>query len=431
MSVQKEDATRTHRWRSRALSTATAAIVMVVVVVVVGAAAYYAVGGGAKNTSTTGSTSTCQPANSFVCQHSVAQRQVHDLNVLAPFKAAQTQTPVPFTAQVPNGEVGTSYTFSFGDGTNVTSTQPTVSHTYSTAGTYLILLQASIAQQTTVHDNYLSLVALTVTSGYSASSAGSNPNVAGSIVSNSTSTTSPTSVLLAGQQVTLSGVYTGAPTNPLFTLGTPSIAQTSGSTTGVTSSGLTVNAQGATATFAFANAGTYVVTFVGLSNGVGSFAGQKAYQNYSWSVIVTPPALHAKIAGTASATSPHPGTFINYFSAPGGASTLDPSIAYDTVSYEPILNTYEGLIMYNGSTTGPDPSSYVPVLATCVPGSASCQQLYGKSLVNLSASAYTFVIDSKAQFFDPYSSSNGAHWGVYPTDVVFSVLRTEGYSTQP
>jgi hypothetical protein len=426
MSVQKEDATRTHRWRSRALSTATAAIVMVVVVVVVGAAAYYAVGGGPKNTSSSNKVSQCQPTNSFICLHTQPAFQVHDLNVLAPFKAAQTDTPVPFTAQVPNGEVPSSYTFNFGDGTNTTTSQPTVSHTYSTAGTYLILLQATVGSK--VHDNYLSLVPLTITSGYSASSAGSNPNVAGSILSNSSSTSAPTSLLIAGQQVTLSGAYTGAPTNPLFTLGTPSIALSSGAASSVTTSGVTVNAQGATGTFSFASSGNYVVTFVGLSNGVGTFSGQKAYQNYSWSVIVTPSALHAGLAGTASATSPHPGTFINYFSAPGGASTLDPSIAYDTVSYEPILNTYEGLIMYNGSTTGPSASDYVPVLATCVPGSVSCQQLYGSTLVNSTSSAYTFVIDSKAQFYDP---STKASWGVYPSDVLFSVLRTEGFSTQP
>ena len=76
-------------------------------------------------------------------------------------------------------------------------------------------------------------------------------------------------------------------------------------------------------------------------------------------------------------TSPHPGTIMAFEDAPGGARTEDPAIAYDTVSYEPILNVYQPLITYNGSTVGPSWQAFVPSLATCVPGSPQCQALYG------------------------------------------------------
>lgn len=403
---------------------------MIVVIVIVGAAAYYAVGNSPSKSTSTNSLKTCEPASSKFCSGIQPALQAHDLTLFTPFKAAQTQNPIPFTAQVPSSDGSpSSYTFFFGDGSNTTSAVPTVSHTYATPGNYLVLLEATIGGK--VHDNYQSLIAISVTAGYSAASGGANPSVSGSILSNSTTSTGASGVLSAGQAISLSGAYTGAPTNPLFSLASPSIGVSSspaGTTVAVSNS--VTGPSGASATFTFGTAGQYVVSYVGSANGIGSFAGQKAYQNYSWSVIVTPSVLHGMLSGSGAATSPHPGLFINYFSAPGGASSLDPSIAYDTVSYEPILNTYESLIMYNGSTTGPSPSDYVPVLSTCVPGpnSATCQAMYGSTLYDQNTSAYTFPIDKAAQFYDPNTK---AHWGVYPSDVLFSVLRTEGFSTQP
>ncbi len=47
----------------------------------------------------------------------------------------------------------------------------------------------------------------------------------------------------------------------------------------------------------------------------------------------------------------------------GDIDTLDPALGYDTASNAAIVNVYETLIFYNG----PDPTTYVPVLATEVP----------------------------------------------------------------
>ena len=127
--------------------------------------------------------------------------------------------------------------------------------------------------------------------------------------------------------------------------------------------------------------------------------------------------------------SPHPGTLDVYEVAAGGATTVDPAVAYDTTSSEPILNVYETLISYNGSSA----SSYVPTLATCVPGTVQCSHDYGSNLTgdpnsNGVPTAWTFVIDPAAHFYDP---STGSSWPVFPSDVVFSIARTLAFADLP
>ena len=145
------------------------------------------------------------------------------------------------------------------------------------------------------------------------------------------------------------------------------------------------------------------------------------------------------------ASPPNKGIINDYEFAPGGATTADPATAYDTVSFEPIANVHEPLIAWNGTTTVLDPSQFVPVLATCVPGTAQCATDYPGApatdgsghpntdlitYVGGQATAYTFVIDPAAKFFNPLHPGDGG-WPVYPTDVMFSVARTAGFATQP
>ncbi len=144
---------------------------------------------------------------------------------------------------------------------------------------------------------------------------------------------------------------------------------------------------------------------------------------------VSPPPASVAPTNAPGATSPHPGTLDVYEVAPGGATTMDPATAYDTVSYEPILNVYQTLVAYNGSST----TNFVPELATCVPGSASCLALYGQSLITTNQTTgfpqyFTFVLDSAARFYDP---STGASWPVFPSDVMFSLARTLSFANLP
>jgi hypothetical protein len=138
----------------------------------------------------------------------------------------------------------------------------------------------------------------------------------------------------------------------------------------------------------------------------------------------------------ASGGGPHPGTLEGYEIAPQGMTSEDPAVAYDTVSFEPILNVYQTLISYNGSST----ANFVPELSTCVPGasngvsstgSVSCQAVYGNSLIVSNSQGepqyYTFPI-AKSNFYDP---ATGASWQVYPSDVMFSLARTMSFADLP
>ncbi|HYB63159.1 MAG TPA: hypothetical protein VEE86_01890, partial [Thermoplasmata archaeon] len=81
--------------------------------------------------------------------------------------------------------------------------------------------------------------------------------------------------------------------------------------------------------------------------------------------------------------SPHNGTLeTEEYTGGAGLTTEDPAVAYDTISVEPILNVYETLVAYNGSgSNGLGPHAFVPVLATCVPGTVQCHEDYGSYLL--------------------------------------------------
>ncbi len=136
-----------------------------------------------------------------------------------------------------------------------------------------------------------------------------------------------------------------------------------------------------------------------------------------------------------SGPSPHPGLLQVYEQGP--LSSVDPSVAYSTSDVEPIINVYQTLVAYNGSST----TNFVPELSTCVPGSGggiysttgvSCESAYGSSLIVDNVAGVpqfvTFPIDPAAQFFDP---STGVSWSVYPSDVMFSFARTLGFANLP
>ena len=136
---------------------------------------------------------------------------------------------------------------------------------------------------------------------------------------------------------------------------------------------------------------------------------------------------------TSSGAGPHPGTLEIYELAPGGAPTVDPAVAYYTVDDEPISNVYETLIAFNGTQTGPSPSDWVPEIATCVPGSAECLADTGSTLVFPNATTgapqyYSFEISAGAKFYDPATKVS---WPVYPTDVLFSFIRTLAFANLP
>jgi hypothetical protein len=133
-------------------------------------------------------------------------------------------------------------------------------------------------------------------------------------------------------------------------------------------------------------------------------------------------------------SAPHPGTLEIWEDSGGGPQTLDPSVCYSAVCQEPIANVYETLVAYNGTQDGTSSASFLPELATCVPGSAECASQYGgQDLVwdNNTTGApqyYSFEIDAGARFYD---ATTGTGWAVYPSDVLFSFARTMGWADLP
>ncbi|HXQ93770.1 MAG TPA: PKD domain-containing protein [Thermoplasmata archaeon] len=395
------------------MSTPTAAVVMVVVLALVAAGGYFAFSG---IKPTTSSSTQCSPTTSYICQNLAAG---HDMTLLVPFRATQAGTTVPFTANFLKGESSTNFNFSFGDGNFSKASTPTASHVYTEPGAYLASVTSTVAGVD--HDNYQSLVAIVVSPSYASSQSGSAPTVNGAIVSNSSASSAATAVLTPGQSVTLSGSYTSAPTDPAFLAKAPTIVAKGPGVQVSKSGGTNVSF---TSTVLFQQAGIYPVAFVGTA----SSASTTVAQSYVWTVFVAPTGLQAGISGGAvTAKSPHPGTLEVYELAPGGSTSEDPAIDYETVGFEPVTNVYQTLIAYNGSDAGPGYQNFVPQLAACVPGSPQCAQLFGGN--NLSTgTSYTFVLNGVSQFYDP---STGNHWGVYPSDALFSFIRTVGFATQP
>ena len=103
-----------------------------------------------------------------------------------------------------------------------------------------------------------------------------------------------------------------------------------------------------------------------------------------------------------SMTAPDPNTYVALTF--GDIGTLDPALGYDTASNTPIQNIYETLIWYNG----PDPTTYVPLLATEVP-------TVENGGISEDGKTYTFNIREGVTFHD------GAE--LTPSDVAYSFQR--------
>ncbi len=414
------------------------AIVVAVVLVGAGGIAYLlstpGAFSGSNSESHSGTHSTCSPPTSPICRGVSPPPPV--ANVSIPFETVEAGQPVPVEVGLPGFFTILSNGLLFGDGTQTSGTALNVTHTYSQGGQYYVY--ASV--QTTTRQTFTDLGALApvrVTSPPpQASATGDRVATAGKVVSNNTAAQNATAVLRPGGSVTLSAWISAGPENRSTRVGSPYFAVGPGGSGNLTLGNPTGSGDGADAPLtvtvgvaADAVGGEYPVSFVvptSLALG-GQMVG--ALSNYTFTVFVGANAT----GGGGAALVLHPllppdrGTLNVYREAPGGSRSEDPAIDYETVGMEPILNVYQTLVTYNGSSAGPSPSDFVPDLATCVPGGSQCTSLYGNDLVT-STGNYTFVIDPAAQFYD---AATGAHYGVYPADVVFSLARSCLFSTYP
>ncbi len=416
------------------MATVLAVVIIVVILVAGGLGTYLALPAGSSGSNTTKNTvTTCEPLNSPKCVvgPSVA---THNAVVSVAYAAVQEGQLVPISVGLPTGLIGSSYTYFFGNGVSETTATSTVSYAYTTPGTYYVYAVVTDASGA-VHDNLGALAPVTVTGSFAADTLGNLVQTAGQVVANSTATSSASAVIRPGGAVTLGAWVSSPPTNPTTTVGTtyyvvnstaPLTLGTASGTGGSPGSPLTVTVTASSS----AAIGGYPVTFVVPTTLVSNGVTENAWSNYTFTVFVGSNAAGGGAAPIVHTypSPPNRGTLNVYLLAPGGSASEDPAIDYETVGYEPIMNVYQTLISYNGSSAGPAVSDFVPNLATCVPGGSQCESLYhGNTLVS-STGNYTFVINPAAQFYD---AATGAHYGVYPSDVVFSVARTCLFSTYP
>jgi PKD domain len=399
---------QTGRNRSRrAMSSATAVVVLVVTIVVLGAISFVAF-----NSLTPAAT--CAPAASPACAKTV---NLHDVNLLSPFKTTQQAQLIPFTAILTAGETATQFKFNFGDGVTTTTSSPTADHAYANPGTYLVYVQALV--KGVWHDNLNAIPSVLVTSSHIVDTLGAQPGTKGVIDANSTTTVDPSGVIAPTQFLTVTAEYTSHPSDPAYVLIPPHFI-TSGGSLGTTTNSLLAGFNQSTVTATFADAGVYTITWVAGSQLTPTSPIQ--YQNYSWTAYVSSPSGSAIVLPIVN--DPHPGTVIAYEYVPGGGLSEDPNVDYETAGYEVILNVYESLIGYNGTQAIDSPNGYIPEIATCVPGSATCGLQFPTEPagdVNLvDGYNYTFVIGDYSHFYDP---ATGTSWPVYASDVLFTMAR--------
>ncbi|MCI4344330.1 MAG: PKD domain-containing protein, partial [Thermoplasmata archaeon] len=332
--------------------------------------------------------------------------------------------PVTLQGYLPNGSTAEpgSYSWNFGDHEWANLTNYSVTHTYRDPGMYPVYCQATNLSGASTDDQG-SLVTIHVVDSYWNDSSLRHARVAGGVVESSGLIDDRAPLLGAGQTVEFEGYTIASPVDPTYAVSSTTFAMIdlSGSYLSAHPSGPRWFANVTLPSPAPAS-GFYRLQFQSVADPTIGHSGPPAYRNFTFVIVV----------GTGYGVLPERlpvdpnGGRLRVVGPPGGGSTLDPALAYDTVDAETIANVYEQLITYNGSSGGDANNDFVPALATCVPGTPLCQSLYSSSLV--SGWNYTFVLSPAARFYDP---ATGANWSVYPSDVVFSFARTLAFSTLP
>ncbi len=344
----------------------------------------------------------------------------HDLVVTAANVTTLAGMPVNFTASI-SGAAPVTTTWWWGDGSTTTATSGTAEHVYGNPGIYLVYAEGTDSTGG-LHDNLDSLLRFAVLDSYTGDALGNQTQLQGDVVANSSSTTSAQALVAPGGWLQVSNWVTNLPTNPQWALqapsydvGSPAIPYVSMSS--VLGSGLNLSA----ATVGWSNStpqGSYTLNFTVTDVDAMQSGSVPTLNTFTFTVFI---AAAAETPVTPTPTSPHNGTLEVYQLLEDSSQnmTLDPGLADDPTDGPILQNLYQTLIVYNGSHAGPAPSDFVPDLATCVPGSPQCVQLYGSSLV--SGDNWTFVINPNATF---YNGTTGDAWTVYPNDVAFSFARS-------
>ncbi len=340
-----------------------------------------------------------------------------ELTVTSPNVTNLAGTPTPFSAVGPTGSSFSNFTWQFGDGTSVQTYNGTTSHTYANPGIYLVYVRASASGGESA-SNANSLLRHTEVASAANDTLGNLPFLAGQVTGNDSTNVNASSVIAPGGSVSVSNWIVRDPTDPEWTLGTPGYSVQPSA--GTTFSGSLLNLSGLSGiTVGFsthAANGSYALTFSVPISADLSGQMQTGWSNFTFTIFVQQGGF---VATPTVPVSPHPGTLVVYSNA--SYVTEDPQLSYDGPDFGLLQNVYQSLLFPNTSQTGPNPTDFVPDLATCVPGTSLCSSLYGSYASSFQTSdSFTFVLNPSDSFYDP---ADGSHASVWPNDVAFSVAR--------
>ncbi|EQD32760.1 ABC-type peptide transport system, solute-binding component, partial [mine drainage metagenome] len=157
-------------------------------------------------------------------------------------------------------------------------------------------------------------------------------------------------------------------------------------------SGYGVSSQNSTVNLTSLSQGYYTVqltTYTGVVNATTGFVSNpSSVTSYIDFAIYASNNYHIASSRTVTAS----GTFTSAELETGGFRTLDPALAYDTVSDEILSNTYQTLTTYQGSNSG----AYAPYLAATLPTTAN-------GGVNTNTKTYTQTVNSAVAGYSAHS----------------------------
>jgi ABC-type transport system substrate-binding protein len=292
-------------------------------------------------------------------------------------------------------------TINFGDGQSATGTS--VTHTYANPGTYIVTSQETVSNGTVVEstNNVARSILISPVVNSTISSLVSVPTIA---VNTTINPTAP--VVSVNTPVYFLGGYVGVPS-----LGggvpTPNVVIYeyiwnfgNGVTQTVLADPTTFDPVTPVNT-TYTTPGVYAVSLTLVTENTTSSQTYSFTTEYS---IAVSSSSQTYTLYTYTGSVPNPGVITIAENIPGGPTSFDPQIDYESVGYEVILNTFGTLLVYNGSST----TSFLPMLATQIPTVAN-------GGINANYTQYTFTVNSNLKF------SNGDPITAY--DVYYSVIR--------
>ena len=327
----------------------------------------------------------------------------------------------------------------FGDGTmqNVSGTGSTlnVSHTYQSAGSYYIYYTITYSDGKVVN-NLKTLVRAYISNSALAQNESSGiinvvPSGSSAQISNNAS-----GIFNPGSHVSLALAYATPPANStysvygqnleVFNYTTLTATQSLGYTFNLTAGGYLANYSDSYYNVSSLKSGFYVLQLNTLTAIVNGTTGKLSGNKYNVSVVMDMPVFNSTQVGIYHAASGS--SFTNAELETGGYKTFDPQIAYDTVSFEPLVNTMQYLVGYQGSSN----SSFYPELASALPTSGhginsanvtrtiaeyngTTNSWQNVSVTYAPGQVYTFTIRSNATWQDGTSVTS---W-----DAAFSIIR--------